>query len=118
MQASASFVRIMDNAGKVNIPAEYRTKFNIKAHDYIEIYVDEIGNQIYLKKYIGHGCYFCENIETELFSYREKLVCHSCAQDISFRAYQEKVIEQKRKLKIDGIQRGDVFDVSNNEKVY
>ena len=76
---STGIIRKVDELGRVVIPIEIRTQFNIAEKDPIEIYVD--GSSIILKKY-EPNCIFCGNTEN-LISYNDKLICEDCSKNIS-----------------------------------
>lgn len=76
---STGIIRKVDELGRVVIPIELRNKFDISEKDPIEIYVD--GSSIILKKYESN-CIFCGNSKN-LTTYKDKLVCKKCMEDIS-----------------------------------
>ncbi len=75
---STGIVRKVDELGRVVIPIEIRTKFNIAERDPLEIYVD--GSSIILKKF-EPNCIFCGNTK-DLVPYKDKLICSKCAKQI------------------------------------
>ena len=76
---STGIVRRVDELGRVVIPIELRTQFQIAEKDPIEIFVD--GSSIVLKKY-EPNCIFCGNTK-KLVSYNDKLICSKCATKIN-----------------------------------
>ena len=71
---STGIVRKIDELGRVVIPIELRTQFNIAEKDPLEIFVD--GDGIVLKKY-EKSCLFCGNTK-KLYEYQDKLICNKC----------------------------------------
>lgn len=76
---STGIIRKVDELGRIVIPIEIRNKFDISEKDPIEIYVD--GSSIVLKKY-EPNCVFCGNTKN-LVTYKDKLICSKCAQQIA-----------------------------------
>lgn len=76
---ATGIVRRVDELGRVVIPIEIRTKFDISEKDPLEIYVD--GSSIILKKY-EPNCVFCGNSK-KLINYKDKLICKNCLKKIS-----------------------------------
>ena len=68
-------VRKVDELGRIVIPKELRSMFDIKERDSLEIFIDS--NTIILKKYEPF-CIFCGS-PNSLFTYGGKNVCTSCA---------------------------------------
>lgn len=75
---STGIVRKVDELGRVVLPIELRRTLDIAEKDSLEIYVD--GNTIILQKY-EPTCVFC-GASSEIFSYKGKNICHSCAKDL------------------------------------
>lgn len=75
---STGIVRKVDELGRVVIPIELRTQYNIQEKDPMEIFVD--GNSIILKKY-EKSCLFCGNTK-KLSEYKGKLICSKCLKQI------------------------------------
>ncbi len=75
---STGIIRKVDELGRVVIPIEIRTKFNIAEKDPLEIYVD--GSNIILKKF-EPNCIFCGNTKG-LIQYKDKQICPKCAKQI------------------------------------
>ena len=75
---STGIIRKVDELGRIVLPKELRTTFDIKERDPLEIYVD--GDNIILKKY-NPSCIFCGSKEN-IYVYSEKNVCGSCIEDI------------------------------------
>ena len=76
---STGIVRKVDELGRIVIPREIRSKFEIAEKDPLEIYVD--GSSIILKKY-EPNCIFCGNSKN-LISFKGKLVCPKCAERLA-----------------------------------
>ena len=76
---STGIVRRMDELGRVVIPMEIRTQFNMKERDPIEIFVD--GSSIVLKKF-QPNCIFCGGTKN-LITYKKQLICENCSKKIS-----------------------------------
>lgn len=75
---STGIIRKVDELGRVVIPIELRSQFNISEKDPMEIFVD--GDLIILKKY-EKSCLFCENTK-KLTEYKGKLICSKCLNQI------------------------------------
>ena len=71
---ATGIVRKLDQLGRIVIPMELRTTFDLKDTDPIEIFVD--GNDIVLRKY-QPGCIFC-NDATDIIQYNGKNICKKC----------------------------------------
>ncbi|MFD1954266.1 AbrB/MazE/SpoVT family DNA-binding domain-containing protein [Paenibacillus thailandensis] len=76
MLKATGIVRRIDDLGRVVIPMELRRTLEIGEKDPLEIFVN--GDQIILRKY-EPGCTFCGVAEGDLKTFRDKLVCTSCA---------------------------------------
>ncbi len=70
--------RKVDDLGRIVLPVEMRRMFGIQPGDELHIAVD--GACILLHKPQA-GCVFCAGVEG-LATYRDKLVCRSCARDL------------------------------------
>ena len=75
---ATGIVRQLDQLGRIVIPKELRTTFDLNEKDPIEIYVD--GNDIILRKY-QPACIFC-NEATDVIQYQGKNVCRSCLEKL------------------------------------
>ena len=75
---STGIVRKLDQLGRIVIPKELRTTFDIKETDPIEIFVD--GTDIVLRKY-QQSCVFCGEAEN-LVEFNGKVVCASSLKKI------------------------------------
>ena len=75
---STGIIRKVDELGRIVLPKEMRTTFDIKERDPIEIFVD--GDNIILKKY-NPTCIFCGNSEN-IYLYAGKSVCKNCLDDL------------------------------------
>ena len=71
---STGIVRKVDELGRIVLPKELRTTFNIEQRDPLEIYVD--GDNIILRKY-EPACIFCGDAK-DVVSFMDKKVCKSC----------------------------------------
>ena len=71
---STGIVRKLDQLGRIVIPKELRTTFDIKETDPIEIFVD--GTDIVLRKY-QQTCVFCGEADN-LVEFNDKVVCAGC----------------------------------------
>ncbi len=71
---STGIVRKLDQLGRIVIPKELRTTFDIKETDPIEIFVE--GSDIVLRKY-AQSCIFCGSTEG-LVNFEGKVVCAGC----------------------------------------
>lgn len=72
---SIGIVRKVDGLGRIVLPVELRTKFNIEEKDALEIYTED--NTIVLKKY-EPSCIFCGDAKN-IFQFGGKNVCPNCA---------------------------------------
>ncbi len=75
---STGIVRKLDQLGRIVIPKELRTTFDIKETDPIEIFVD--GTDIVLRKY-QKSCVFCGESDG-LIEFGGKVVCADCLKKI------------------------------------
>ena len=75
---STGIVRKLDQLGRIVIPKELRTTFDIKETDPIEIFVD--GTDIVLRKY-QKSCVFCGE-SGGLVEFGGKVVCADCLKKI------------------------------------
>lgn len=71
---ATGIVRRLDQLGRIVIPKEIRTVFDLKEADPVEIFVD--GTDIILKKY-QPACVFC-NEATDVVQFNGKNVCKKC----------------------------------------
>ncbi|MDO5440983.1 MAG: AbrB/MazE/SpoVT family DNA-binding domain-containing protein [Bacillota bacterium] len=71
---ATGIVRKLDQLGRIVIPKELRTTFELKETDPIEIFVE--GEDIILRKY-QPACIFC-NEATEVVQFGNKNVCKKC----------------------------------------
>lgn len=72
-------VRQFDELGRVVIPKGIRTRFDLKAGDAVEIYVDDDGS-IMMKKY-EPACMFCNSAD-DVIEFGGKLICKECINKI------------------------------------
>ena len=75
---STGIIRKVDELGRIVLPKEMRTTFDIKERDPIEIFVE--GDNIILKKY-NPTCVFCGNSEN-IYLYSGKNICKNCLDDL------------------------------------
>jgi transcriptional pleiotropic regulator of transition state genes len=75
---ATGIVRQLDQLGRIVIPKELRTTFDLNEKDPIEIYVE--GNDIILRKY-QPACIFC-NEATDVIQYQGKNVCRNCLEKL------------------------------------
>lgn len=73
---ATGMVRPIDALGRIVLPMELRERFDLKAKDPMEIFVD--GDRIVLRKY-QPSCVFCGENEDVTY-YRDKLVCKKCVE--------------------------------------
>ena len=71
---ATGIVRKIDELGRIVIPMEIRTQFDISVRDSLEIFVDE--SNIIIKK-IESSCIFCGNTK-DLTNFKGKLICANC----------------------------------------
>lgn len=67
-------MRKVDDLGRLVLPKELRSTFNIEEKDSLEIYVD--GDKIILRKY-NPACVFCGDAD-HVTQFKSKNVCGSC----------------------------------------
>ncbi len=77
---ATGIVRNVDTLGRVVIPKEIRSNFNIEINDPIEIYVND-KDEIILKKY-EPACIFC-NATEDVYIYNGKQICKKCITQLS-----------------------------------
>lgn len=70
-----TFVRKIDNLGRVTFPKELRKLLQIEAGSHLEFTVSH-NQEIVIRKYIS-GCTFCGSTK-KLISIKGKPVCHEC----------------------------------------
>ena len=76
---STGMVRKIDELGRVVIPMEIRSTFDINPKDSLEIFTE--GDRIILKKY-RPSCVFCGNADNVVYL-EDKRICRSCIEKIS-----------------------------------
>ncbi len=76
---STGIVRQIDHLGRIVLPKELRTTFEINDRDPIEIFVD--GNDIILRKHLP-ACVFCGSRDKTTF-FKEKILCGRCLFELS-----------------------------------
>lgn len=90
---STGIIRKLDELGRVVIPIELRTKFNLSEKDPLEIYVD--GPSIILKKYESN-CIFCGKVEN-LKEFKDKQICPNCLSKLTILSEKKKRVIRKSK---------------------
>ncbi len=74
---STGIVRGIDPLGRIVLPKELRTRFQIDSDSKLEIFVD--GDTILLKKYSPSGsCSFCGEITDNPVNYQDACICKAC----------------------------------------
>ncbi len=76
---SLGIVRKVDELGRIVLPKELRTKFEIAERDALEIYTDE--DKIILKKY-EPSCIFCGDAK-DVFMFKGRNICPACSKEIA-----------------------------------
>lgn len=76
---STGITRKLDELGRIVLPMEIRTKFDINPKDALEIFVED--DKIILKKY-QPCCIFCGNIENNVL-FNDKRVCKDCIEKLN-----------------------------------
>ena len=76
---SLGIVRKVDELGRIVLPKELRTKFEIAERDALEIYTDE--DRIILKKY-EPSCTFCGDAR-DVFTFKGRNICPTCAKELT-----------------------------------
>lgn len=76
MKRQSGIVRLVDELGRIVFPIEMRRAMLINEGTSLEIYTDE--NRIYLKRYIGQSCFFCEGSNDDLKYFKGKMICSDC----------------------------------------
>ena len=71
---ATGIVRKLDQLGRIVIPKELRTTFDLNEDDPIEIFVE--GSDIILRKY-QPACIFCSEA-TDVIQFEGKNVCRKC----------------------------------------
>ena len=75
---SLGIVRKVDELGRIVLPKELRTKFDIAERDALEIYTED--DKIILKKY-EPSCTFCGDAK-DVFPFKGRNVCPSCVKEL------------------------------------
>ena len=78
---STGIVRKVDELGRIVLPNELRTTFNIHERDSLEIFGDN--STIILKKY-EPACTFCGSMDN-IISFEGHNVCQECAKKLAAR---------------------------------
>lgn len=75
---STGMVRPVDELGRIVLPKEIRTSFDINPKDSVEIFTD--GDRIILQKYLP-ACIFCGNADKVVF-FNSKRICTDCLEKL------------------------------------
>lgn len=75
---ATGIVRRLDQLGRIVIPKELRSVFDLKETDPVEIFVE--GSDIILRKY-QPSCIFC-NDASDIISYNGKNICKKCLSEL------------------------------------
>ena len=73
---STGITRKLDELGRIVLPMEIRTKFDINPKDALEIFVED--DKIILGKY-APTCIFCGSAQDAVY-FHGKLICRKCAE--------------------------------------
>jgi transcriptional pleiotropic regulator of transition state genes len=86
---SIGVTRPIDSLGRVVIPKEIRTRYDLKEDDRVEIYVD--GELIVLKKYepTTEHCVICGEMNDLIKTPYDNKVCTTCAESLGVILKQE-----------------------------
>lgn len=76
---STGIVRPVDNLGRIVIPMEIRSTFDINPKDSLEIFTD--GEKIVLRKY-RPSCIFCGNADETVY-FEDKKICKKCIKKLT-----------------------------------
>jgi len=76
---STGVVRNVDVLGRIVIPKEIRTAFNIKTGDPVEIFTDD-GNMVLFRKYEPF-CIFCGD-SNGIVDFYDRKICRKCIEKI------------------------------------
>lgn len=76
---STGIVRPVDNLGRIVIPMEIRSTFDINPKDSLEIFTD--GEKIVLRKY-RPCCVFCGSADDTVY-FEDKKICKKCLEKIT-----------------------------------
>jgi len=90
---STGIVRPIDPFGRIVLPKEIRTTFNITDKDSLEIFVDD--SMIILKKY-EPSCMFCKSMD-HIITFKGHNICHKCMEKLAKRLAEEDEDEKENK---------------------
>ncbi|MBQ9703959.1 MAG: AbrB/MazE/SpoVT family DNA-binding domain-containing protein [Clostridia bacterium] len=76
---STGITRKLDELGRIVLPMEIRTKFDINPKDALEIFIED--DKIILKKY-QPCCIFCGSTADNVL-FNDKRVCKSCIEKLN-----------------------------------
>lgn len=72
---STGIVRKVDSLGRIVLPKELRTSYEIFEGTPLEIYTE--GNKIILTTYT-HKCVFCNNESSDMITVNDRHICKDC----------------------------------------
>lgn len=72
---STGIVRKVDSLGRIVLPKELRTTYEIEEGTPLEIYTE--GNKIILTSYINK-CVFCDNEAENMITINDRYICKDC----------------------------------------
>lgn len=76
---ATGMVRVIDDMGRLVIPAEIRKNLGLKVRDSVEFYSTDEG--LVLKKY-APACIFCNSTE-DMILYNDKYICKNCRKKLN-----------------------------------
>ena len=78
---STGIVRSIDSLGRVVLPKELRTTYDITPDTPLEIFTD--GDSIIMRKYHAQGsCVFCGEVDSNAVQYEGYCICSACRRKI------------------------------------
>ena len=75
---ATGIVRRVDQLGRIVIPIDLRSDFDLKIKDNVEIFTE--GDTIIFKKYVP-ACVFCGEVD-EVSDYKGKKICSKCFEEM------------------------------------
>lgn len=76
---SLGIVRKVDELGRIVLPKEIRTSFELESGDGVEIFVDK--DRIILQKYAPY-CTFCGEAN-DVITFKNKRICRACLEELT-----------------------------------
>ncbi len=76
---SLGIVRKVDELGRIVLPKEIRTSFELESGDGVEIFVDK--DKIILQKYAPY-CTFCGEAN-DVVMFKNKRICRACLEELT-----------------------------------